>query len=390
MEPTPEKQKKQFEERHIQSIPLTRPYFDSEELEELKKVLDSGWVTQGPKVKEFENIITELLGVKYAIAVTNCTSALHLALLSIGVRKGDEVLVADYTFPATGHAVLYCGAKPAFVDIDLKTYNINPESIEEKINDKTKAIIPVHTFGQPAEMDTIMEIAEEYNLKVIEDAACALGARYKNKYAGTIGDIGCFSFHARKGITTGEGGMVVTDNKFLSDKIRNLSVFGMTSAWDRERSDNFFIPEFTEVGYNYKISDITAAVGVAQLSKLDKIIKRKRELARYWDEKLEEIEFIESPYVNENVKHIYQSYVALVDKRINRNKLIVTLMKQGVQTQIGTYASHIQPVYNSKDKCPNSLDIFNMSLALPMSYILKEEDIDIAAALLKKTLEELV
>ena len=370
-------------------IPLLKPYFDSEELEELKEVLDSGWVTQGPKVKEFEDRISEYLRIKYAIAVTNCTSALHLALLSIGIKKGDEVLVADYTFPATGHAVLYCGAKPVFADVDLKTYNINPELIEEKITDKTKAIIPVHTFGQPAEMDEITEIAEEYNLKVIEDAACALGAKYKNKYAGTIGDIGCFSFHARKGITTGEGGMVVTDNKNLADKIRKLSVFGMTSAWSREKSTEFIIPKFTELGYNYKMSDITAAVGVAQLRKLDKIIDRKRNLAKHWNEKLQEIEFIELPYVSENVKHIYQSYVALVDKRINRNRLIEILLKKGIQTQIGTYASHIQPVYNSKDKCPYSLEIFDRSLALPMYYMLEEKDIDMATAHLKKAVEEL-
>ena len=370
-------------------IPLLKPYFDSEELKELQKVLDSGWVTQGPKVKEFEDKIAKYLGVKYAIAVTNCTSALHLALLSIGIKKGDEVLVADYTFPATGHSVLYCGAMPIFIDVDLRTYNMNLNLMEEKINDKTKAIIPVHTFGQPAEMDAIMEIAEDYNLKVIEDAACALGAKYKNKFAGTIGDIGCLSFHARKGITTGEGGMVVTNNKYLADKIRNLSVFGMTTAWDREKSDKFVIPEFTELGYNYKMSDITAAVGIAQLRKLDKIIERKRGLAKYWDEKLQEMEFIEPPYVSKNVKHIYQSYVALVDKRINRNKLIETLMKKGIQTQIGTYASHIQPVYNSTDKCPNSIDIFNMSLALPMYYMLKEEDIDVAVAHLKKAVEEL-
>ncbi len=389
------KRELEFERTRTQSvdqnklkIPLLRPYFDSEELSEISKVLDSGWVSQGPKVKEFEDKIAKYLGVKYAIAVTNCTSALHLALLSTGVKEGDEVFVADYTFPATGHAVLYCGAKPIFVDVDLKTYNFNPKSIKEKITDKTKAIIPVHTFGQPAEMDKIMEIAEDYNLKVIEDAACALGAKYKNKFAGTIGDIGCLSFHARKGITTGEGGMVVTNNKNLAEEIRNLSLFGMTTAWDRENSDKFIIPEFSELGYNYKMSDITAAVGVAQLKKLDRIIERKRELAKYWDERLREIEFIEPPYVSENVKHIYQSYVALVDKRINRNKLIETLMKKGVQTQIGTYASHIQPVYNSEDKCPNSLEVFNRALALPMFYMLKEEEINMAATRLKKVLEE--
>ena len=380
--------KKHIKSHDTLNIPLTRPYFDSEELNEVGKVLDSGWVSQGPKTKEFENKIAKYLGAKYAIAVTNCTAALHLSLLAIGIKKGDEVLVADFTFPATGHAVLYCNAKPVFIDVDPKTYNINPELIEEKINGETKAIIPVHTFGQPAEMDVIMEIAEDYELKIIEDAACALGAKYKNRYAGTIGDIGCFSFHARKGITTGEGGMVVTNDKNLAEKIRKLSVFGMVTAWERERNSDFVIPEFTEVGYNYKMSDITAAVGVAQLRKLDRIIERKRGVAKYWDEKLREIEFIEPPYVSENVKHVYQSYVTLADKHVNRDRLIEILLKKGVQTQIGTYASHVQPVYNSIDKCPNSLEIFNRSLALPMHYMLEEGDIDMAAARLRKTLEE--
>ncbi len=373
----------------IAKLPLAKPYFDLEELEEIKKVLDSCWVTQGPEVKELEDKTANHLGVKYAIAVTNCTAALHLALLSIGIKKGDEVLVADFTFPATGHSVLYCGAIPVFADVNLRTYNIDPGPIEEKITDKTKAIIPVHTFGHPAEMDKIMKIAEYYDLKVIEDAACALGAKYKDKYAGTIGDIGCFSFHARKGITTGEGGMVATNNENLAKKIKHLSVFGMTSAWDREKNDRFVVPEFNEVGYNYKMSDITAAVGVAQLRKLDKIIEKKRELAKYWDEKLQEIEFIEPPYVSEHTEHIYQSYVALVNKRINRDKMIDRLMKNGIQTQIGAYASHIQPVYNSKDKCPNSLEIFSRSLALPIYYMLREEDIDMAGTSLKRVVKEL-
>ncbi len=370
-------------------IPLAKPYFDLEELEEIKKVLDSGWVSQGPKVKEFEEKIASYLGVKYAIAVTNCTAALHLALLSSGIKKGDEVLVADFTFPATGHSVLYCGARPVFIDVKLDTYNIDTELIEEKITDKTKAIIPVHTFGQPAEMDKIIKISKDHNLKVIEDAACALGAKYNDKNAGAIGDIGCFSFHARKGITTGEGGMAVTNDKNLAEKMRHLSVFGMTSAWVREKSDEFVVPSFTEAGYNYKMSDITAAVGVSQIRKLEKIIERKKELAKYWNEKLNEIDYIEPPYVDNNVKHVYQSYVSLVDKCINRNKIIELLMKKDIQTQIGTYASHIQPVYNSTDKCSNSFEIFERSLALPMYFKLREEDIDMVAKHLKTALEEL-
>jgi dTDP-4-amino-4,6-dideoxygalactose transaminase len=371
-----------------EKIPLLKPYFDSEELEEISEVLNSCWVSQGPKVKEFEKKIESYLGVKYAIAVSNCTSALHLSLLSLGIKKDNEVLVSDYTFPATGHAVLYCDARPVFIDIDSKTYNIDIDLIEGKITEKTKAIVPVHIFGQPVNMHEIMHIAKDHNLKVIEDAACALGARYKKRFAGTFGNIGCFSFHARKGITTGEGGMVVTNDSKLEEKIRYLSVFGIQSAWDREQS-KFIIPTFNYLGYNYKMSDITAAVGVAQLKKLDKIIKRKQNLAKYWTDELESLEYIKAPFVNQDVKHVFQSYVGLVDKRINRNKLIESLNRNGLQTQIGTYACHIQPVYRSNDVCPVSLDIFNRSIALPMYYRLDEEDIDNSIKILKKSLKEL-
>ena len=370
-------------------IPLAKPFFNDEELDEIKKVLDSGWVSQGPKVKEFEEKVAEFVGAKYAIAVTNCTSALHLSNLSIGIKKGDEVIVADYTFPATGHSVLYCRAKPVFCDVDIKTYNIDPEKIKNKITKKTKAIIPVHTFGQPAEMDKILEIAKKHDLFVIEDAACALGAKFKGKYAGTFGDIGCFSFHARKGITTGEGGMVVTNDKEIAEKIRYLSVFGMKSAWDREHSKSYIIPEFSDIGYNYKMSDITAAIGVAQIKKIERIIHKKQELAKYWDELLDEMDLIIKPYVSKKYFHVYQSYVALIDKKVNRNKVIEKLASKGIQAQIGTYASHIQPVYQSQDKCPASLEIYNRALALPIYYSLKEEEITEIAKNLNNILMEL-
>jgi perosamine synthetase len=376
-------------EQDALNIPLTRPYFGEEELEEIREVLDSGWVSQGPKTKEFEDAFAKYVGAKHAVAVTNCTAALHLSQLGIGMETGDEVLVADFTHPATGHSVLYCGAKPVFIDVDPKTYNIDPSLLEEKITGKTKAIIPVHTFGQPADMDAVMEIASDYDLKVIEDAACAHSAKYKNRFVGTIGDIGCFSFHARKGMTTGEGGMVVTNNEELAEEIRSLSIYGTVSAWSREISDKFILPEFVKLGYNYKMSDISAAVGIAQLKRLDKLIEKKRFLAKYWDEKLQKFEFIEPPYCSRDVKHVYQSYVTLVDKRINRNKLIELTRSRGIQTQIGTYACHVQPVYNSTQNCPNSLDIFNRSLSLPMYYKLREEDIDVAAKVLRNTLKEL-
>jgi len=370
-----------------EKIPLMRPYFDSEEMTEIKNVLDSGWVSQGPKTKEFETRAAEYLGTKNAIPVSNCTAALHLALLAIGVKKGDEVIVADYTYPATGHSVAYCGAKPRFADVDPGTYNINPGLLKNLLNPRTKAIIPVHTFGQPADMDQIMEFAADNNLKVIEDAACAFGAKYRKRFAGTIGHIGCYSFHARKGLTTGEGGMIVTNDDEMATRMRHLSVFGLKAAWDREGTKKFSIPTFTDIGYNYKMSDITAAIGVVQLRRLDRVIARKRALAKLWDEKLGEMRNITPPYVDSHVEHVYQTYNARLDRKMDRNGIIDRLAEAGVQANIGTYASHIQPVYRSKDKCPVSLDIFNTSLALPLYYEMSDSQVDIAAGKLKKELE---
>jgi dTDP-4-amino-4,6-dideoxygalactose transaminase len=282
---------------------------------------------------------------------------------------------------------MYCGAKPIFVDINKRTYNIEPKAIIEKINKNTKAIIPVHIFGQSADMDEIIETATDHNIPIIEDAACALGAKYKDKFVGTIGDIGCFSFHARKGITTGEGGMVITNNPTLAEKIRRLSVFGMIPAKDRKGSDKLTFGVFPDLGYNYKMSDISAAVGVAQLKKLDKIIKKKIELAKYFNSELNKIEKITAPYVEKDRNHIYQSYVTILDKKINRNELISKLRRLGIQTQIGTYSSHIQPIYKSSDKCPVSFETFNTALALPMFYELTMEEIDIIVSKLRNVME---
>ncbi len=370
-----------------EKIPLMRPYFDSEELEEIKKVLDSGWVSQGPKTKEFEEKARDYLGVKHAIPVANCTAALHLALLAVGIRKGNEVIVADYTYPATGHSVVYCGAKPRFIDIDPGTYNLDPALLKNKMTARTKAIIPVHTFGQPADMAPIMEFASENDLKVIEDAACAFGARYKKKFAGTIGDIGCYSFHARKGLTTGEGGMIVTRDAGMAAKMRHLSVFGLKAAWDREGSKGFSVPTFTDIGYNYKMSDITAAVGIVQLKRLDRVLAKKRELAKQWDRLLSGIKNIEPPYVDRKCEHVYQTYTTLLDRKIDRNRTIDRLAKVGVQANIGTYASHIQPVYHSSDKCPVSLDVFNRALALPLYYGMNPSQVQAAAEALRSVLK---
>ncbi|MFC2175114.1 DegT/DnrJ/EryC1/StrS family aminotransferase [archaeon] len=357
-------------------IPLVRPYFDEAEAKAVEETLKSGWVAgQGPRCRELEEKFSAYNGSKFAITVNNCTAALHLSLLAHGVKKGDEVIVADYTYPATGHAVMYCGATPVFTDVDARTYNINPEEIKKNITEKTVGIIPVHTFGQPADMDPIMEIAREKGLFVVEDAACAAGAEYKGKKAGSMGDVGCFSMHARKNMSTGEGGLITTDNEKLMGKMRSLSCFGIESAHKRA-SGGFSVPMFTELGYNYKLSDIAASIGIWQLAKLDTIITRRRELVKTYLAGLEGIKGITPPFESQDGKHIYQSFVCLVDKEVNRNEVITKLRENGVEAQIGTYSCHIQPVYNSSYKCPVSEDVFNRAIALPMYYGLKDSEVD--------------
>jgi len=376
------------------NVPLHRPYIDNEELEAVKEVLESGWLTKGPKGKELEDKCAEYLGAKYATTTTSCTTALHLALLAIGVGPGDEVLVADYTFPATGHAVMYCGAIPRFIDIDHLTYNMNPQLIEHNITSKTKAIIPIHAFGHPASMEAIMFLANKHGLYVIEDAACAFGSEYKGKKVGTIADVGCFSFHVTKGITTGEGGLVTTNNKEIADIVKNLSVFGRgkVSSWDAEKSDTFISPRFEHLGYNYKMSDILAAIGIVQLGKLERIIKRKTELAEYWNEKLNNIPLITAPFVSDFVRHNYQGYTTLVDDTVDRDSVIEKMKQKGIQLQIGTYSSFREPIYSEyvNYKCPVSEDIYWRALRLPMYYELTEEQIDYAAPILEETLKDSV
>lgn len=372
------------------NIPLTKPFFDKDEIAEVKKTFKSGWVAgQGPKNKELENKFAKYVKTKYAVCVNNCTAALHLALLALGIGKGDEVLVPDFTFPATAHAVLYAGARPVFVDVASNTHNIDAGLIEKKITSKTKAIIPVHLFGQCADMAPILKIAKKYKLKVIEDAACAVGSRYKGKMAGSMGNIGCFSFHARKNITSGEGGIVTTNDKKIADTIRSLSCFGIASAFSR--SKKFHIPKFNKLGYNYKLSDIAAAIALVQLRKSEQFIKKRNKLAGYYNKQLKDIKSINLPFVEKFNRHVYQAYPVVLDKSINRGKLLLDLKKKGIQTQIGTYALHRQPVYkavkcNKKD-FPNTHLVFEQSLVLPMYPELTFKQIDYIASILKSRLK---
>ncbi len=370
-------------------IPLAKPYFDGAELDEVRKVLDSRWVAQGPKCTEFEDAFAAYIGTSYAVSTSSCTAALHLSLLALGVKRGDEVLVSDFTFPATGNAVVHAGAKPVFVDVQKATFNMDPMDLEKKITPKSKAVIIVHAFGNPADLDAILAIARRHKLCVIEDSACAHGAFYAGKKVGTFGDLACFSFHARKNITTGEGGMITTNRKDLADHVRKLATHGIAAAWTREGAPEFTVPLFDEVGYNYRLSDIASAVGIAQLAKLDRLIQKRTELASYYDRKLEKQGFAVPQQALKNAKQIYQSYVVLLDSDVPRNSLIDRMKQRGIQTTIGTYASHLQPAYGKTDPCPVSLDVFNRTLALPMFYELTADEIDQVIGALESCVSDL-
>lgn len=392
-------------------VPVTRPFFDNQEVNAVKEVLESGWVVQGPKTAEFERLFCEFTNIGYGKAVTSCTTALHLALLASGVNKGDEVMLPSFTFIATANAIEYIGAVPVFCDIDLDTYNISPDNIQNIIHkyystDKTsgllknkstgrflKAIVPVHLFGLAADMIKINEIAQEYNLKVVEDAACAVGAYINGKHVGSYGNMTCFSFHPRKAITTGEGGMVTTDDERAASTIESLRNHGATvSDLQRHKKAGYLLPEYNTLGYNYRITDIQGAIGVEQMKKLAAILEERRRVAARYDEKLIGSKVLTTPYVPDGYTHGYQSYVCMVsldgigindvDKAHEwRNALMDKMETAGVATRQGTHAVHTLGYYKEKYSLNNS-DYFNSYLAdrltitLPLYAGMTEEEQD--------------
>ncbi|ENK0838944.1 DegT/DnrJ/EryC1/StrS family aminotransferase [Clostridium botulinum] len=361
-------------------IRLSVPFIDHNEMNEIKDVLNSGYLVQGNKVEEFENLIKEYLNVKHAIAVSNGTAALHLSLIALDIKSSDEIIVPDFTFPATSNVVEHMGAKSIFVDINLDDFCIDTDKIENKINNNTKVIMPVHEFGQVSNMDKIMDLALKYNLKVVEDAACALGAEYKNKKIGTIGDLGCFSLHPRKSITTGEGGIVVTNNDEYARKIRAIRNHGIDYYKEK--------PEFIYAGLNYRMTNIQGAIGVAQFRKLDKINKVRKMIANKYNERLYNIKEIILPREKEYSKHIWQTYHILLNKTINRDSLIKNLKEKGIETNIGAYAVHEQDYYKKKysydDKeFKKSNFAWKQGLALPLYVGIKDNEIDYIVSQLK-------
>lgn len=351
-------------------LPIAEPSLGEKELLYVSECVLTGWVSSAGKfVTRFEEMFAGFCGTRYAIATSNGTAALHLALLALDIGPGDEVIVPTLTFIATANAVTYTGACPVFVDSEPDTWNIDPNLIEEAITPRTKAIIPVHLYGHPANMDPILEIATHYGFAVVEDAAEAHGARYKGRHVGGIGDIGIFSFYGNKIITTGEGGMVVTDRADLAEQVRMLRDHGMSPK------RRYWHPV---LGYNYRMTNIQAALGVAQMEKVDAILSAKRRIARVYNERLREVPGITLPPDSPWAYNVYWLYSVLVnagDFGHTRDDLITRLSEQGIETRPLFLPVHTQPIYNSGQRLPVAEHLAANGLSLPSAVGLRVEDV---------------
>lgn len=357
----------------------------SEELTEIQKVIESGFLTQGKKTEEFESLVATYNKSGHALAMSSATTGLSISLSSIGLNHSDEVLIPALSFPATANVVEQIGAKPIFIDIDLKNYNIDTSLIEEKITNKTKVIMPVHAFGLMADMESILKISQKYNLVVVEDAACALGASLNERMAGTFGDLGVFSFHPRKIITTGEGGMVITSNNELANKIKILRSHGSVK--------NELYLEFIEAGFNYRLSDINAAIGVIQMSKLNNILNIRRELAACYNQFFAKSSLISAPTQPQNYKHTYQSYVVYLKVPGIRDRIIKVLRNQGIECTLGTYGMHLQPYFKQKydlnlGDFKNATNAHENCLTLPLHHKLKKSDVEFIVEVLSSEVQK--
>lgn len=367
-------------------IRLAKPYLGNKQslITLIEEVLDSGFLTQGKYVTQFEQEVAAYLGVKHAIAVSSGTAALHLALLALGIGPGDEVIVPTYTFPATANVVELVGAKPVLVDVDLDTYNIQVEHIRRAISLKTKAIIPVHLFGNPADMNPIMEIARAHGLAVIEDAAGALGSEYKGRKCGTIGTLGCFSFHPRKIITTGEGGMVVTDNDSLAERIRILRNHGMETVGSQH--------DFIVSGFNYRMNELEATLGVTQMHEIQEIIDERQRFADLYRDLLKDLSNVSLQKVLPDCTTVWQAFVIHFNDR-NIDPVLKTLRNAGIEANIGTHALHLLQFYRDKygydpSDCPNAAELYSQGLALPFYNGMTLESSEQVVRTLRKAMDE--
>lgn len=363
-------------------IPVAKPFLGKEEAQLAYDTILTNWVTQGPRVAEFEEKFAQYVGAKYAVALSNCTTGLHLAMIVAGVKAGDEVICPSMSYIATANSIMYCGANPVFAEVNPVTYNIDVNDAEKKITAKTKAILIVHQIGMPADIDAFRALCDKHNLILIEDAACAAGSAYKGNKIGSHSDLVCFSFHPRKVITTGDGGMVTTSREDFYNRLKLLRQHGM-SVNDRVRhlSDKVIIEDHLEVGYNYRLTDIQAAVGIKQLERLDDIIAERRKIAERYHKAFADISFLRLPLEPEHYFTNYQSYsiYLLPECSFGRNDIMQALLDRGIATRRGVMTSHRETAY--KEYCkdlslPVSEDASDRSIVIPLYVPMKDEEIE--------------
>ena len=366
-------------------INISEPSLDEEEWMALREPIFDGWLTQGPRVQEFETQFSKVHEVRNALATTSCTTALHLMMVASNIGPGDEVIVPSFTWVATANAVLYVGATPVFADVDLETNNINFHDILSRVTERTKAVIVVHLFGLCVDVSILRELLPEH-IEIFEDAACAVGASINGKMAGSMGKAAAFSFHPRKILTTGEGGMVTTNDEKFSELVNSLRSHGATISEEvrHKSSKPYLLPEFNVLGFNYRMSDLQGAVGIVQLSKLETFLNHREKIAQYYIDQLNEFDSIQVPVVPAIGKHSWQSFVIRFlgkDAAETRNNVMEALEKQSISTRPGTHAIHMLGYYKDKftykeSDYPNSALCSQTTMAIPMHNQLKDQDLD--------------